>query len=60
MRSSQVQAVAISDIHWAEVQETSTSALRGSQCSCGGQSGSCGGWSAAAQDAEQETADHSE
>jgi bacterioferritin-associated ferredoxin len=55
MRSDRVQAVTISDEHWLDVAGVDSSAILGSQCSCGGQCGSCGGWSAAAQDTETST-----
>lgn len=42
-------ATVASERHWMEQDGIESSAIPGSQCSCGGQSSNSGGWSAAGQ-----------
>jgi hypothetical protein len=58
MKNSKRASIAtIASSHWLEQEGILSSAIPGSQCSCGGQSSNCGGWSAVAQDTEQDEAD---
>jgi len=57
MQSDRVGVVLVSNEHWIAAELPESSALAGTQSSCGSQSGSGTGWSAAAHDQVQAAED---